>query len=79
LYGCASLASNLSLVSIFAVISAAVVIGDFATGVFHWSVDNYGSIDTPLVGTVCAAFQGHHDTPWTITFRSFANNVFKIW
>jgi len=30
------------------------------------------------VGTVCAAFQGHHVTPWTITFRGFANNVYKI-
>jgi len=55
-----------------------VVVGDFATGVFHWSVDNYGRLETPIVGTVCAAFQGHHDTPWTITFRSFANNVYKI-
>eukprot|EP01031_Cornospumella_fuschlensis_P025329 gene25327-30585_t len=55
-----------------------VVIGDFATGVFHWSVDNYGSINTPVVGSICAAFQGHHNTPWTITFRPFVNNVFKI-
>lgn len=53
-------------------------IGDFATGVFHWSVDNYGSINTPIVGSICAAFQGHHNTPWTITFRPFANNVYKI-
>jgi len=55
-----------------------VILGDLGTGIFHWSVDNYGSIKTPIVGTVCAAFQGHHDTPWTITFRSFANNVYKI-
>lgn len=55
-----------------------VLLGDLGTGIFHWSVDNYGSIHTPVVGTVCAAFQGHHDTPWTITFRSFANNVYKI-
>lgn len=57
---------------------ASIIIGDFATGVFHWSVDNYGSIKTPIFGPVCVAFQGHHDTPWTITFRSFANNVYKI-
>lgn len=57
---------------------ASILLGDLGTGVFHWSVDNYGSINTPIVGTVCAAFQGHHDTPWTITFRSFANNVYKI-
>ena len=59
-------------------VAASVVVGDFATGVFHWATDNYGSIDTPIVGRVCAAFQGHHDTPWTITYRSFANNVHKI-
>ena len=63
---------------ILATIYASVVVGDFGTGVFHWSVDNYGSLKTPVVGAICHAFQGHHDTPWTITFRSFANNVFKI-
>ena len=60
------------------IITASIILGDFGTGVFHWSVDNYGSIKTPVFGSVCAAFQGHHDTPWTITFRSFANNVYKI-
>lgn len=45
---------------------------------FHWSVDNYGSLQTPVVGSVCAAFQGHHTAPWTITFRSFCNNLFKV-
>ena len=60
------------------VLLSSIIFGDFATGVFHWSVDNYGSIKTPIFGAVCVAFQGHHDTPWTITFRSFANNVFKI-
>ena len=63
---------------LMATIFFSIVIGDFATGVFHWSVDNYGSLKTPIFGTVCAAFQGHHVTPWTITFRSFANNVYKI-
>jgi len=48
------------------------------SGCFHWATDNYGSIDTPIVGSACAAFQGHHLAPWTISFRSFANNVFKI-
>jgi len=55
-----------------------IIVGDFGTGVFHWSVDNYGSLRTPIFGAVCAAFQGHHQTPWTITFRSFANNIYKI-
>jgi ubiquitin-conjugating enzyme E2 variant len=72
-------ASSLSdVATAVAVFALSVVVGDFGTGVFHWSVDNYGSIKTPVVGTVCAAFQGHHVTPWTITFRGFANNVYKI-
>lgn len=83
-FNLALVASTLTINSSADVIKAAVVfalsiiVGDFGTGVFHWSVDNYGSINTPVFGTVCAAFQGHHVTPWTITFRSFANNVYKI-
>lgn len=41
---------------------------------YHWSVDNYGSGDTPVVGSQIAAFQGHHQRPWTITQREFCNN-----
>jgi hypothetical protein len=41
----------------------------------HWSVDNYGSKDTPALGGVINAFQGHHKYPWTITKRQFANNI----
>lgn len=70
--------SPADMAALIAVIAASVVVGDFATGVFHWATDNYGSIKTPVFGTVCAAFQGHHLTPWTITFRSFVNNVYKI-
>jgi palmitoyl-[glycerolipid] 3-(E)-desaturase len=55
-----------------------VILGDLGTGIFHWAVDNYGSITTPIFGSVCVAFQGHHQSPWTITFRPFINNVYKI-
>lgn len=41
-----------------AAIALSIVLGDFGTGVFHWSVDNYGSIKTPVFGSVCVAFQG---------------------
>jgi palmitoyl-[glycerolipid] 3-(E)-desaturase len=71
-------ASVVDIISLVATFALSVVIGDFGTGVFHWATDNYGSIKTPVFGSVCAAFQGHHVTPWTITFRSFANNVYKI-
>jgi palmitoyl-[glycerolipid] 3-(E)-desaturase len=37
-------------------------------------VDNYGSGHTPVVGSQIAAFQGHHQRPWTITQREFCNN-----
>lgn len=56
----------------------ALIFADFLTGIFHWATDNYGSLETPLVGTACAAFQGHHRHPYTIVHRSFCNNVFKI-
>lgn len=72
------LTSAVDIFSLFATFVLSVVLGDFGTGVFHWATDNYGSIKTPVFGSVCAAFQGHHVTPWTITFRSFANNVYKI-
>lgn len=71
-------ASFQGYLSIAGVFILSVVAGDFGTGVFHWSVDNYGSLKTPVVGSVCAAFQGHHKAPWTITFRPFVNNVYKI-
>ena len=65
-----------------AALVAAVVAGyyaaDFGTAVYHWSVDNYGSASTPIVGGQIEAFQGHHLKPWTITQRQFANNVHKI-
>mmetsp|Transcript_16121 Transcript_16121/g.39582 ORF Transcript_16121/g.39582 Transcript_16121/m.39582 type:complete len:321 (+) Transcript_16121:34-996(+) len=59
-------------------LAVALVLGDLMSGVIHWATDNYGNINTPVVGTVCAAFQGHHKAPWTITHRSFFNNVHKI-
>ena len=68
----------MDVIAVATTVMLSVVLGDLGTGVFHWSVDNYGSLQTPIVGSVCAAFQGHHETPWTITFRSFANNVYKI-
>jgi len=51
---------------------------DFFSGIVHWSADNYGNVNTPVWGSICHAFQGHHTAPWTITYRQFANNVHKI-
>jgi len=48
---------------------------DLGTGIFHWSVDNYGSKATPVMGGIIDAFQGHHKYPWTITKRQWANNI----
>jgi hypothetical protein len=52
--------------------------GELFSGCFHWATDNYGSLRTPVVGFACAAFQGHHLAPWTISHRSVWNNVHKI-
>lgn len=51
---------------------------DFGTCFYHWAVDNYGNEDTPIFGFQIAAFQGHHTSPWTITNRSFANNLHRL-
>ena len=61
-----------------ATIAASWVAADFGSGVFHWSVDNYGNGRTPIVGNIIAAFQGHHSAPWTIAYRGFCNNVYKL-
>lgn len=57
---------------------AAYVLADFGTGVFHWAVDNYGDGSTPMFGKQIAAFQGHHQRPWTITRREFCNNLHQV-
>jgi ubiquitin-conjugating enzyme E2 variant len=54
---------------------AAYILADAGTGIFHWSVDNYGDKRTPLLGGVIDSFQGHHKYPWTITKRDWQNNV----
>jgi palmitoyl-[glycerolipid] 3-(E)-desaturase len=54
------------------------LLADFGSGVLHWSVDNYGNGKTPIMGSIIAAFQGHHSAPWTITQRGFCNNVYKL-
>lgn len=61
-----------------ATIVASWAAADFGSGVLHWSVDNYGNGRTPVMGNIIAAFQGHHSAPWTITYRGFCNNVWKL-
>lgn len=66
------------LVSVSASALASVIFSDLFSGLFHWVADNYGNGRTPILGGVIEAFQGHHVNPWTITHRSFFNNVHKI-
>ena len=60
------------------IIIISMICADFLTGIYHWSVDNYGDGSTPVVGGQIAAFQGHHQKPWTITQRDFCNNLHKV-
>lgn len=71
-------ATELGPIDAACLLVGAMVFADFLTGVFHWATDNYGNLETPLVGPACAAFQGHHRHPYTIVHRTFCNNVFKI-
>ncbi len=58
-----------------AAVLAGYVLADLGSGVFHWSVDNYGGASTPVLGSIIDSFQGHHARPWTITQREWANNL----
>eukprot|EP00624_Nannochloropsis_granulata_P001753 evm.model.NODE_18605_length_9087_cov_23.447233.3 len=71
-------ATPMDMAVLVATTAFSLVFSDFFSGIFHWSVDNYGSGKTPVLGAVIEAFQGHHDAPWTITYREFCNNVHKI-
>jgi len=66
------------LLSSGSAIFLAYLLSDLGTGVYHWGVDNYGNGKTPFFGSQIAAFQGHHQRPWTITEREFSNNVHKV-
>ncbi|CAK9150255.1 unnamed protein product [Ilex paraguariensis] len=54
------------------------ILADLGSGVYHWGIDNYGGAETPMFGSQIAAFQGHHQWPWTITRRQFANNIHAL-
>lgn len=80
--GMAQAAANVHDLHDAGVVTAAVlasyVLSDLGTAVFHWGVDNYGDSGTAVLGKQIAAFQGHHQRPWTITQREFANNVHQV-
>lgn len=61
-----------------ATIISSWLLADLGSGILHWSVDNYGNGKTPIMGSIIAAFQGHHSAQWTITERGFCNNVHKL-
>ncbi|KAL7522742.1 hypothetical protein ACHAWX_007442 [Stephanocyclus meneghinianus] len=70
--------AELTAVAALGTVIASWILADFGSGVFHWAVDNYGNGRTPVMGSIIAAFQGHHSAPWTITYRGFCNNVWKL-
>ena len=57
------------------IVAAAWLAADLVVGVLHWSVDNYGSGATPVIGHVIDAFQSHHERPWLITRGQFCTVV----
>ncbi|KAM4092472.1 hypothetical protein ACJW30_06G041900 [Castanea mollissima] len=54
------------------------ILADLMSRVYHWVIDNYGSASTPIFGDQIDAFQGHHEQPWAITRRQFANNLHAL-
>jgi ubiquitin-conjugating enzyme E2 variant len=74
----AASAAPLTAAAVLRYVLAAVVgyeFADFGSGVYHWSMDNYGNAGTPVFGRQIEAFQGHHERPWTITHRQTCNNL----
>lgn len=71
---------NAALTSLesLAIIASSWAFADLGSGLLHFGVDNYGNGRTPVMGSIIAAFQGHHSAPWTITYRGFCNNVHKL-
>lgn len=51
---------------------------DLGSGFYHFAVDNYGSLSTPIFGSQIEAFQGHHRRPSIITRRQVANNLHAL-
>ena len=78
LWGVIHNAAVVTKTTTLAAVATGFVGAELFSGVFHWATDNYGSLETPVFGPACAAFQGHHGAPWTITHRSPFNNVHKI-
>lgn len=70
--------SSEELLQVAAGALSAYILSDLATGIYHWGVDNYGDANTPIFGSQIDAFQGHHQRPWTITKRQFANNLHAL-
>lgn len=70
--------STLDAAGVLVALAASYVLSDLGTGIYHWGVDNYGDGTTPMFGRQIAAFQGHHQRPWTITQREFCNNVHQV-
>jgi palmitoyl-[glycerolipid] 3-(E)-desaturase len=68
----------MTAIQIMGILGGSWIVADLGSGILHWAVDNYGNGRTPIMGSIIAAFQGHHAAPWTITQRGFANNVYKL-
>jgi len=68
LYGLYSAATSLDgwqqWATLFAALPLAWALADVLTGLTHWGLDTYGSVETPVIGqTVIKPFRMHHDFP----------------
>ncbi|XP_051125171.1 fatty acid desaturase 4, chloroplastic-like [Andrographis paniculata] len=48
---------------------------DLVSGIYHWSVDNYGTAETPFLGFQIELFRVHHKQPWAVTKYDTARAV----
>lgn len=50
---------------------------DLITLLVHWTIDNYFSPDTPLIGTSVYYFREHHELPLKMFSRGYVDNNFE--
>ncbi|KAG8379636.1 hypothetical protein BUALT_Bualt07G0109600 [Buddleja alternifolia] len=52
------------------------ILADLVSGIYHWGLDNYGSVNTPILGPIIKEFLARHHQPLEITKCEVASIVY---